>query len=498
MYVPSFVWLALSFPGVKGAAFVRQAALPSITTTNTRTSSTQLQSIPTALDTFTSGLASICRLPYGVTAVESPPNTDGQLDLLPRFVQLWDIENSIDCRSVRELVTELDVVVERIIPAAPNSRAFVDPDYEFALPVGTPIPRLSIQESNGEVFILSGKDQIMAYLENLKQQQAERTKTASGTDGTEDNFLDLQPQQALEMVKKVWNIIGNNLATLLRWGRGSTVSPIASVTMPVPVRRPFKTLILYSYEGNQFCRLVREVLTELDICYELRSAGKESPRRSELAYITGGSSQCPYLIDPNTGIDMAESTDIIAYLYKNYARWTPPNELLQFASGFVMPVLKPVFQTMTPLQAGSTQQDMSAFEEDIRRAEQSINAVIRRHPVVVYTYELSPFCFEATDLLRRLDITYKEVSLGKEWIPGLITEEGARLRAALLQMTGQSSLPHVFIGGKSIGGLFSGTPGLVPALEAGKLDAMVESATEMLEKRKQYQTDTLLGGGAFE
>ena len=43
-------------------------------------------------------------------------------------------------------------------------------------------------------------------------------------------------------------------------------------------------------------------------------------------------------------------------------------------------------------------------------------------------------------------------------------------------MTGQSSMPHVFIGRKPIGGLFSGTPGLIPALEQGILMDMVTSA----------------------
>ena len=74
-------------------------------------------------------------------------------------------------------------------------------------------------------------------------------------------------------------------------------------------------LVLYSYEGNQFCRLVREVLTELDLVYELRSCGKGSRRREELANLTGGSTQCPYLIDPNNeGVAMAESGDIVGAL----------------------------------------------------------------------------------------------------------------------------------------------------------------------------------------
>ena len=56
--------------------------------------------------------------------------------------------------------------------------------------------------------------------------------------------------------------------------------------------------VLYSHEGYQVCRLVREVLTELDLVYELLNAGKESPRRAELASNTGGSSHCPYLSIP--------------------------------------------------------------------------------------------------------------------------------------------------------------------------------------------------------
>ena len=90
------------------------------------------------------------------------------------------------------------------------------------------------------------------------------------------------------------------------------------------------------------------------------------------------------------------------------------------------------------------------------------------------TYELSPFCMEALSVLRSAGINFKEVSLGKEWIPGLI--KSPTKRATLLEMTGQSSLPHVFVGGTSIGGLYSGKPGLIPALERGELVNMVDEA----------------------
>lgn len=77
-------------------------------------------------------------------------------------------------------------------------------------------------------------------------------------------------------------------------------------------------------------------------------------------------------------------------------------------------------------------------------------------------------------MLKSTGTNFKEISLGKEWIPGLI--DRPEKRAALLEMTGQSSLPNIFIGGTSVGGLYSGKPGLIPSLEKGELTAMIEEA----------------------
>ena len=147
-------------------------------------------------------------------------------------------------------------------------------------------------------------------------------------------------------------------------------------------------MVLYSYEGNQFCRLVREVLTELDITYELRSAGKQSPRRDELAIITGGSTQCPYIIDPNTGVQMAESKDIIEYLYTNYSLWTPPSELLRSVSNVVLPLLTPLYKVIAPLQAGSSTEDEDEYIANIAEAKADIYEEISSKPVVICKYWL--------------------------------------------------------------------------------------------------------------
>ena len=85
--------------------------------------------------------------------------------------------------------------------------------------------------------------------------------------------------------------------------------------LALPTRCPTPTL---SDDGNQFCRLVREALTELDLPYTLVSVGKESPRRADLAALSGRST-APYLVDANTGVAMGESADICAYLYREYS-----------------------------------------------------------------------------------------------------------------------------------------------------------------------------------
>ena len=46
------------------------------------------------------------------------------------------------------------------------------------------------------------------------------------------------------------------------------------------------------------------------------------------------------------------------------------------------------------------------------------------------------------------------MELGPEWF--LLDGLGSSVRAELLKRHGMSSLPHVFIGGTSIGGLYSG------------------------------------------
>lgn len=438
-----------------------------------RSDASRLQSIPTPIDTLTSGLASIFRLPRGVTVKDEAIENNDQQQQRVVLKEFYNIENDVDCRRVRELVTEYNLCVEQVICASPKSRIMSNSPFKF------PVPQLVVAvqkegEGEREQITLSGVEDITEYLDSTFGDGKEKAA---------------QDNDAKAIVLNLWNVAGNYAASVLRLGRGAD-RVLAAGSMidndddsPLPMaNRPQKPLVLYDYEGNQFCRLVREVLTELDLVYELRTAGKGSPRRqNELSALNNDSTQCPFLVDPNTGESMAESVDIIAYLYKTYALWTPANEQLQWISQTVLPIFKPLFSWQTKQQAGvhggQDGTDTTADQARLQKAKADIEATIAAHPIVIYTYEWSPFSGQATALLDNLDIPYHEQSLGREWLPGLINSDGgAATRAALLDMTGQSSLPHVFIGGETIGGLYSGTPGLVPGLEQGILLDMIDAA----------------------
>jgi glutathione S-transferase len=104
-------------------------------------------------------------------------------------------------------------------------------------------------------------------------------------------------------------------------------------------KAPKKPLELFSFEASPYSRRVRELLCELELPYLLRSTGKarwqdlgppvlraslfpdlpvEGRTRKELL-TRAGKVQVPYLVDPNTGTEMFESSAIRRYLLGTYA-----------------------------------------------------------------------------------------------------------------------------------------------------------------------------------
>nr|XP_009623172.1 uncharacterized protein LOC104114425 [Nicotiana tomentosiformis] len=98
-------------------------------------------------------------------------------------------------------------------------------------------------------------------------------------------------------------------AMIGRMGKGSSYRPS---------KLPPKPLEIWAYEPSPFCKVVREVLVELELPHILHSCARGSPKRQVL-YERVGHFQVPYLEDPNTGVQMFESADIVDYLQATYA-----------------------------------------------------------------------------------------------------------------------------------------------------------------------------------
>jgi glutaredoxin len=141
-------------------------------------------------------------------------------------------------------------------------------------------------------------------------------------------------------------------------------------------------------------------------------------------------------------------------------------------AGKAMGFLSFLFKLENKLQA----KVLGVEESDFVAARKEIDDTIKSHKIVVYTYGLSPFSNEALAVLDEIGANYTNIELGLEWF--LLDKEKSTIRAELLEMTGQSSLPHVFIDGNHIGGVFTGTPdgsspGLAGLKESGELKTMI-------------------------
>ena len=95
--------------------------------------------------------------------------------------------------------------------------------------------------------------------------------------------------------------------------------PRGAWSRAVSSARPSQPLVLFGFEGCPSCRRVRQSLSELGLDYLHRSCPYgEGPNRAELL-ARGGKAQVPYLVDPNRGIELHESSEIVAYLERHYA-----------------------------------------------------------------------------------------------------------------------------------------------------------------------------------
>ncbi len=206
--------------------------------------------------------------------------TDGARPTEP--IELFEFETCPFCRRVRETLSELDInYVSRT-----SARGSANRDILIARGGKAQFPYMIDPNTGTEMY---ESEDIVDYLHATYATGRARIRRIVGTPAT---------------------MIFGSLASAVRMKGGRARRPRPD--------QPAERLVLYNFEASPYCRKAREAFNELDLDVEVRNVAKRSPRRPELK-ARGGRMMVPYLIDPNTGTEMYESDDIVAYLYATYA-----------------------------------------------------------------------------------------------------------------------------------------------------------------------------------
>jgi glutathione S-transferase len=248
----------------------------------------------TTLDVLNSTLASTLRLWRGT-------NARGGARQPARHLQLYEFEACPYCRLVREALTELDL--DALIYPTPHGGKRFRP----------------------KVAKLGGKQQFPFLVDpNTRKSMYE------SADIIEHLYRHYGGRPAPTRLLRPLDVSSSVLAGLPRLRAGSRARPS---------RAPKRPLELFSFESSPYSRRVRELLSELELPYLLRSTGKARwedlgpPALRKTLFpdlpVTGrtrqelleraGKVQVPYLVDPNTGTAMFESDAIRAYLIATYS-----------------------------------------------------------------------------------------------------------------------------------------------------------------------------------
>ena len=179
----------------------------------------------------------------------------------------------------------------------------------------------------------------------------------------------------------------------------SSVSTIASTlrawrgTMQVArAEQPEQLLELYEFEGCPYCRLVREVLTEISLDVVIYPCPSNGTRFRPLAQeLAGGETTFPFLVDPNRDEALNESRDIIEYLQEHYTerRLRTPGRLSVLSSSLA----------------------------SVLRLGQGVRAKASREPeskLELWSFEGSPFSRLVRESLCELELPYVLRQLPKE------------------------------------------------------------------------------------
>ncbi|KAL6777244.1 CPLD58 [Auxenochlorella protothecoides x Auxenochlorella symbiontica] len=177
--------------------------------------------------------------------------------------------------------------------------------------------------------------------------------------------------------------------------------------------RPELPIELYEFESCPFCRKVREAVNVLDIDVKFFPCPKNGPTWRKQVKETTGKSQFPYMKDPNTGVEMFESDAIIKYLCDTYGDGTVP-----------LPLRLGILTNISVSLAMIARVNRGTVYRPSRLPEK---------PLVLWSFEGSPFCKIAREALVELEIPHIHVTAGR----------GSPKRQVLFEKRGRFQAPYL-------------------------------------------------------
>ena len=200
---------------------------------------------------------------------------------------LYEYDGSPYCKRVREMINLLDLNVEyRPCPGARQSK-FSNQLYERT--GKRTVPYLIDPNTGTEMF--ESNDQIEYLLQ------------------TYGPPADLFDRKALWPITfEAFSIVTSTLVAIIR-----DMPSSKRQTNARPDNEDMIPIEIWGYESSPFVRPVREKLCSLCLPHIMISCSRGSANRDKMTQKTGRF-QVPYIVDPNTGIEMFESNEIVKYL----------------------------------------------------------------------------------------------------------------------------------------------------------------------------------------
>jgi len=264
------------------------------------------------------------------------------------------------------------------------------------------------------------------------------TRVEAATDGDDVVILsDVPPRKFTVREGELGKVMSAAIPLVLRLGTGALIGGydvslaedddgsryalarfagkrVAERSKTLPATRPSEPITLYEYEGSPYCKKVREACSvlDLDVLFKPCPQGSETFRAEAKAL---GAATFPFMVDPNAGLAMGESDDIIEHLFKNYGGETD------------IPFL---------LKRDGALTNVTAYAAAVARLKALRARPARKQPekpLELWTYEISPF----SKLVRE--------SLTELCIPHLVRycPRGSSKRDALFASTNHFQVPYL-------------------------------------------------------